>query len=102
MTPFALALQRAPRRLAARLAELEAREALDDAGWREYRETAVALATLVASAAERSDVVTTQQLADRLGISARTVRRRRKSGELKPALQLGKRVLRWRGDGRSA
>jgi len=102
VTPRALALQRAESRLAARLEQLEP-VLTDDAGaWQEYRETAVALATLATSAAQRGDLLSTSELASRLGVSPRTVRRRKKSGDLTPALQLGKRVLRWRADGRSA
>jgi len=102
VTPRALALQRAESRLAARLEQLEP-VLTDDAGaWQEYRETAVALATLATSAAQRGDLLSTSELASRLGVSPRTVRRRKKSGDLTPALQLGKRVLRWRGNGRSA
>ena len=43
-------------------------------------------------------LLTTGELATRLQVSPRTIRRRRKAGELTPALQLGKRVLRWRPD----
>jgi excisionase family DNA binding protein len=63
---------------------------------REYRETAVALAQLVAAAERRGDLLTTAELAERLNVSTRTIRRRKKAGTLKPTLQLG-HLVRWRG-----
>jgi hypothetical protein len=84
----------------ARVAELEQRlDAGDAAAWAEYRETAVALAALAERAHRSGDLLTTGQLAQQLGVSSKTVLRRRASGQLKPAAVLGQRgraALRWR------
>lgn len=99
MTPLTIALAQAKSDMLDWLAaDRPAAVAGDPAKRREYRENAVALATLATLAEQRGDLVSTRQLAERLGVSARTIRRRRKAGELKPALELGKRVLRWRPD----
>ena len=97
MTALGLAIQRAQARLLERLQELE--EAIVSGrveAWPEYRDTAVALSKLAATAERRADFLTTAELAARLNVSTRTVRRRKKDGTLSPALQLGERVQRWR------
>jgi helix-turn-helix protein len=95
-------LEHAARRLCERLAMLEAR-LTDDAAWDEYRETAAALAAILPTLApeRRGWLLTTAELAERLGVSPKTVLRRKASGELKPAVVMGRRgraALRWRGD----
>jgi excisionase family DNA binding protein len=98
VTPRALALQRAQLWLVERLDKLEPQIIDGDADTRrEYRDTAVALAQLVAAAERRAEFLTTAELAERLNVSTRTIRRRKKAGTLEPALQLGQRVVRWRG-----
>ena len=98
------ALTRAARRLSGRLDELELKlDAGDEATWREYRETAVVLATLDAQlrpeAAGR--LLSTEEMASRLNIAPKTLLRRKARGEIRPALQRG-RLIRWRGDERPA
>lgn len=100
MTPLALALQRAQHRLREQLEKLEPQiDAADAETRREYRETVVALAQLVAAAERRGDLLTTAELAERLNVSTRTIRRRKKAGTLQPTLQLGQRLVRWRDAG---
>lgn len=101
MSPTLLALRRAEARLADRLAELERQlDAGDVEAWREYRETAGALAAIVPATAPGSGgrLLTSRELAEALNLSSRTVRRYKKSGKLEPALQIG-RTLRWRAGG---
>jgi hypothetical protein len=87
-------LGRARDRLAARLMALEAQLDADDDGttWREYRETAAALAAILPATVPGADgkVLTSRELADRLGISPRTLRRKAKAGA-----PLAGRSLRW-------
>lgn len=103
MVPLTLALQRAQGQLLARLAELEARLAAgDEAAWAPYLATATALATIGPALAPGAggQLLTTQELAERLQLSPRTVRRRAKAGQLEP-VRLGKRgrgALRWNGE----
>jgi hypothetical protein len=100
VSPLTLALARAERRLLARLEELDARLDADDAtAWPEYRETAATLATIARQARESGALLTTGELADKLGVSSKTILRRAKRGELKPALRAAARgsgALRWR------
>jgi len=104
VTPFALALQRAQIHLLQRLQDLEpllARNQVDV--WGEYREVALAVATLAAHLAPgaHGELLTTQQMAARLGIAPKTLLRRRARGQVKAPVQLGRRgraALRWRGD----
>ncbi len=100
----ALRLVRAAQRLGERLVVLEDRLQADDvATWREYAEVAAALAAVLPALApeRRGGLLTTAEMAQRLGISSKTLLRRKAKGELRPALQLGRRgraALRWRGD----
>jgi hypothetical protein len=97
VTPLALAIQRAQQRLLKQLERLGPQVDAGDAETRrEYRETAIALAQLAAAAERRGDLLTTRELADKLNVSTRTIRRRRRTGSLEPAVQLGPRVLRWK------
>jgi hypothetical protein len=75
-------------------------EAGDEAAWPAYCETATALAAVVGQTAPGSGgkLMTTRELADAIGVSPKTVLRRRKAGRLTPALELGQRgsaALRW-------
>ena len=103
-TAAALHLERAARRLGERLAELEERLQQDDGGaWNDYLATVNTLAAVLPelSPEKRGRLMTTAELAERIGIAPKTLLRRRKRGETKPAVVLGKRgsgALRWRGD----
>lgn len=99
---IALRLERAAQRLGERLAALEAR--LDDApeSWAEYREVASALALILPQLApeRRGALLTTAEMAERLGIAPKTLLKRKARGEVRPAVVLGKRgraALRWDG-----
>lgn len=100
---IALRLQHAAQRLADRLAQLEEQLQRDEtAAWAEFREVAVALASILPTLApgRSGELLTTKQMAERLGVSAKTVLKRRKAGALRPAMVLGKRgraALRWNG-----
>ena len=101
---LALQLERAARRLGDRLAQLEARLEQDDAAtWTAYSETVQALAVVLPAIApeRRGALLTTAQMAERLVIAPKTLLRRRKRGQVRPAVELGERgraALRWRGD----
>src|SRR5436190_20790104 len=100
MTAVHLALERAQRRLVDRLEHLAPRiDTGEEGAWVEYRELAVALATVSAQlrpeAAGR--LMTTQEMAGRLSISPKTLLKRKARGEMRPALQVG-RLIRWRGN----
>jgi hypothetical protein len=93
------ALDRVAGRLVARLAVLEAQlDAGDPDVWSEYIKVAQALAAiwpLLAPGQHR--LLTTAELAAQLGISSKTLRRRKALGLLQPALEHG-RLFRWRAD----
>ncbi len=100
MTTWLLALQRAGQYLTERLEQLEARLNGNDAAiWREYRETAAALAAVLALAApgRSGELLTTAQMAERLNVSPKTVLKWKAQGQISPARQQGK-LIRWRGD----
>jgi hypothetical protein len=94
-------LARVVARLAGRLETLEVRVDGDVGGdvWREYAELAVALATVMAQIepGARGELITTAQMAERLGIKPKTLLKHKAAGAVKPALQRG-RLIRWRGD----
>ncbi len=100
MTPAQAALLRAQLRLVERLGELEARLAAgDEDQWPAYCQAAAALAAIAPGTAPeaRGQMLTTAELAERLQLSAKTVLRRAKRGELQP-VRLGARgrgALRW-------
>jgi excisionase family DNA binding protein len=95
-----LALERAQLRLVERLDKLEELLAVgDEAAWAPYCEAAAALAAVAAQAAPgvNGQLLTTAELAARLRISPRTIRRKVKTGELTP-VRLGARgrgAVRW-------
>jgi hypothetical protein len=94
------ALHRARPLLEVRLAALEAKvRAGDESAWPSYLETLQTAALLHAQASPGSGgaLITTAELATRLGVAAKTILRRRARGELK-AVVAGKRgrgALRW-------
>jgi hypothetical protein len=104
--PWTLAavLERAARRLAERLAQLEEQlQQGDAAAWPAFCEASQALAAVlpVIAPGARGELLTTQQMAERLGIAPKTLLRRRARGQVKAPVQLGERgraALRWRGD----
>jgi excisionase family DNA binding protein len=100
VTPAALALMRAQANFVTRMGELAAKLAKGEDVWREYAEAAAALAAIAPQAAPGANgrLMTTSELAEWLNVSAKTVLRKRKRGELQ-AVQLGARgpgALRWR------
>jgi excisionase family DNA binding protein len=92
-------LARAQRLLEQRLVELEARLAAGEDLWTAYAEAATALAAIAPTLApgQNGQLLTTAELAARLQISVRTLRRRAKSGQLEPVRlgQRGRAALRW-------
>ena len=83
-----------------RLTILEARLAEGDGtAWAEYHLASQALAALVheLAPAQRTALLTTAELAARLDVTPKTVLRKRKAGQLTPAVAQGK-FLRWRAD----
>lgn len=92
-------LERSASLLAARLAELEAELADNDSRWADYIATVHALAAIAPSLAPEhgGPLLTTAQMAERLGISAKTLLRQKSTGGIRPAVQRGK-LIRWRGD----
>src|SRR5262249_7445443 len=94
-----VALQRAARLLATRLEALEGEVDREPSRWPEYVATVNALAALLPNLApERGGaLLTTAEMAGRLGISAKTPPPRKADGGIRRALQRGK-LIRWRGD----
>lgn len=96
-TPTPSALDGIAGRLLARLAVLEGQlDAGDRDVWSEYTDVARTLAAIWPLLAP-GRLLTTAELATQLGISAKTLRRRRALGLLQPALEHG-RLFRWRAD----
>jgi hypothetical protein len=93
VTPAQLALRRAEARLLDRLAVLERSLAADEGtGWPDYLDTVRALAALAPLLVPGADgrLLTSRELAERLGLSTRTLRRHREARKL-DAIQLGER-----------
>ncbi len=95
-----LALARAERRLVGRLEELERRLDAGDDAWREYSEAAAALAAVAPLTVPGANgaLLTTAEMAGRLGITSKTLLRKRARGEIQAAAVLGQRgraALRW-------
>jgi len=67
--------------------------------WGEYAALAAALATVMArlEPGARGELLTTAQMAERLGIAPKTLLKHKAAGAVKPALQRG-RLIRWKGD----
>jgi excisionase family DNA binding protein len=97
MTPAALALAEAERRLLARCQELEQHlDAGEDAAWPQYVAAVAALNALVP--AERRPLATTAEMAERLGVAPKTVRKLGRAGKLEGVRfgQRGRGAIRWR------
>jgi hypothetical protein len=99
MTP-AVALERAVRLLVERLQQLEVRlQEGEEAAWDDYRATVKVLASALDHVApgRRGELLTTEEMARRFGISVKTLLKRKAKGEIRPALQKG-RLIRWKGN----
>src|SRR5262245_21995260 len=89
----AFVLERAERLVLARVQALEAH--LDEGDpdvWRSYLDAVETLAALTRDRAHHQPdpLMTTKQLAERLGVHERTIRRQRQAGLLTPALASGR------------
>jgi hypothetical protein len=94
------ALARSARRLTGRLQELEARlEKGDETAWPSYCDTVHALAAVAPTLSPeyRGALLTTAQMAERFGVTPKTLLKHKAAGRIRPAVQSG-RMLRWRGD----
>lgn len=99
MTPPALVLLRAQAKLVERVEQLGARLDAGEDVWAHYVQAALALAALAPATTPeaRGILLTTEQLAERMQVSPKTVLRRAKRGELKPVRhgERGRGALRW-------
>ncbi len=100
MTPARLALVAAEARLVARLQQLDAKLAAgDESAWSDYCQTAAALATVAPQTVPGADgaMLTTAEMAERLGITPKTLLRRAKRGAATPVRlgQRGRAAVRW-------
>ena len=92
-------LKRAVARLQARAAALEQRiETGDDGAWSAYVEAIEALAAVLPRLDRGADgaLLSTAEMAHRLGVAPKTLLRHVARGSVTPALHRGK-LLRWRG-----
>ena len=94
-----VALQRAEKLLVSRLEALHARlESGDQTAAADYCEAArtlAALLPLIAPEASRR-LLTTAELAEKIGVSPKTLLRHKATGKITPAVARGK-LIRWRG-----
>jgi excisionase family DNA binding protein len=95
--PAALLLAQGEIRLRERIAELIERiDGGDVSAWPEYLQALMALQALIPE--DRRPLATTKEMAEKLGVTPKTVRRLGKAGKLE-AVRLGKRgtgAIRWR------
>jgi hypothetical protein len=97
-------LTRAKNVLELRLSDLIDRvESGDASAWPDLIEMVKAMAALAPHVAPgaRGELLTTKQMAERLGIAPKTLLKRKARGQATPALQLGRRgraAIRWKGD----
>ncbi len=100
MTPATLvALRKAEPLLTKRLSELHARlEAGDEASWPEFLQVAGTLAALLPSLTPQNGgaMLTTKEMAARLGIAPKTLLKHKEAGKIRPAVERGN-LLRWNG-----
>jgi hypothetical protein len=92
-------LKRAVVRLQARAAALEERlEAGDENAWAPYCEAIEALAALLPrlEPGGGGELLSTSEMAQKLGLAPKTLLRHMATGAVKPALRRGK-LIRWRG-----
>jgi hypothetical protein len=92
--------------LAVRFDALEARIASDDeTAWPDFLDLVKTLAALFphVSPGAHGSLLTTRDMAAKLGISPKTLLKRKRSGEIRPAVQMaarGRAAIRWAGDER--
>jgi hypothetical protein len=80
-------------RLAARVEELLA---ADPPAWTELYAAVQALAAIEPRLGQ-GEMLTTETMAQRLGLSTKTLLKHKKAGAIRPAVQVGK-LIRWRGN----
>lgn len=99
MKPDRLRFDRAARLLAERLDLLEQRvREGDESAWAAYQEALHTLAALLPHlGSERGAMLTTAEMADRLGVAPKTLLRHKAKGRISPAVAQGK-LLRWKGN----
>jgi hypothetical protein len=93
-------LERIAALLTARVADLEGRiQSGNEAAWEPYLATLNTLAAILPHVAPgaRGELLTTKQMAERLGIAPKTLLKHKSHGAVRPALQRGK-LIRWKGD----
>jgi hypothetical protein len=99
-----LLLTRVVRVLELRLADLLRRvEEGQDVAWADLFQTINMMATVAPMVAPgaRGELLSTKEMAERLGIAPKTLLKRKSRGQVTPALQLGRRgraAIRWKGD----
>ena len=93
------ALSRAVRLLDARLLELEGSLDADATAWPDYLATVNTMVSVLVQLRPEAGggLLTTEQLAERLGVTSKTLLRHAKAGAVKPAMRKGK-LIRWRAD----
>ncbi len=103
MNPGTLvALQRSERLLTERLTTVQERlQAGEEAAWLEFLEVVKVLATLLPNLRPEAGgaMLTTKDMASRLGVSTKTLLRHKKEKRIQPAVAQGK-LLRWTGQER--
>ena len=94
-----LRIDRAARLLTNRIDTLEKRvREGDESAWPDYQETLRTLAALLPHLGpERGAMLTTAEMADRLGVAPKTLLRHKAKGRIRPAVAQGK-LLRWKGN----
>ncbi len=103
MTPATfVALGKAEPFLTKRLGELQERlQAGDDDAWTEFLEVVQTLVAVTQAVKPENGgpMLTTQEMASRLGVAPKTLLRHRAEGKIQPAVTKGK-LLRWSGQER--
>lgn len=103
MTPATLvALGKAEPLLVKRLGELQERlQAGDKAAWTEFLQVMHTLVALTQAVKPENGgpMLTTAEMASRLGVAPKTLLKRKRRGEIRPAVERGK-LLRWSGQER--
>lgn len=91
-------LDRAQRVIAERVEALEARVRAGEEVWPEYLRTLEVLALVTAQLApeRRGALLSTAEMAARLGVTPKSLLRAKSQGRIRPAVQSG-RLVRWRG-----
>ncbi len=94
-----LRIDRAARLLTERIDTLEQRvREGDETAWAAYQETLRTLTALLPHLGpERGAMLTTAEMADRLGVAPKTLLRHKAKGRIRPAIAQGK-LLRWKGN----